>query len=128
MRFYTCLQRTDLTKCLDSGLSGYTAANERNSARLLKEVDMLAAPPRKLIDDVAERTGLRRSAVKDVLIAAFEIIKESAETGSVMIRGFGTFHTATRAGCTRPSPSNPDLVIEVPPTKRLALRAPADRI
>ena len=63
-----------------------------------------------------------------MLIAAFESIKAEAATGSIMIRGFGTFHTATRAGCVRPSPSDTSKIIEVPPTKRLALRSPADRL
>ncbi len=89
---------------------------------------MIAAPPRKLISDVSRKTGLTREQVKDALIAAFEQIKSDAADGSIMIRGFGTFHTATRAGCTRPSPSDVSRVIEVPPTKRLALRSPADRL
>lgn len=89
---------------------------------------MITAPPRKLISQIAKVTGVRRSAVQSVLVAAFETIKEEAAEGSVMIRGFGTFHTATRAGCVRPSPSDTSRMIEVPPTKRLALRAPADRL
>ena len=89
---------------------------------------MIAAPPRKLIQFVSKATGISKGSVKSVLAAAFENIKAEAETGTVMVRGFGTFHTATRAGCTRPSPSNPSVTIDVPPTKRLALRAPADRI
>jgi nucleoid DNA-binding protein len=89
---------------------------------------MITAPPRKLVSQVAKQTGVRRSAVQAVLIAAFETIKEEAAKGSIMIRGFGTFHTATRAGCVRPSPSDVSKMIEVPPTKRLALRSPADRL
>ena len=89
---------------------------------------MITAPPRKLIDEVARKTGMRRSAVKAALITAFEVIKNEAASGSIMIRGFGTFHTAVRAGCTRPSPSDTARIIEVPATKRLALRSPADRL
>lgn len=89
---------------------------------------MITAPPRKLVAQIAKQTGVRRSAVQNVLIAAFEAIKAEAAEGPVMIRGFGTFHTATRAGCVRPSPSDVNRMIEVPPTKRLALRAPADRL
>lgn len=89
---------------------------------------MIAAPPRKLVQAVSKATGISKGSVKSVLIAALENIKAESEEGTVMIRGFGTFHTATRAGCTRPSPSDPSKTIEVPPTKRLALRAPADRI
>ena len=89
---------------------------------------MITAPPRKLVSQIAKETGVRRSAVQAVLIAAFESIKAEAAIGSIMIRGFGTFHTATRAGCVRPSPSDTSKIIEVPPTKRLALRSPADRL
>jgi nucleoid DNA-binding protein len=89
---------------------------------------MITAPPRKLVSQISKQTGVRRSAVEAVLIAAFETIKEEAAEGSVMIRGFGTFHTATRAGCVRPSPSDTSRTIVVPPTRRLALRAPADRL
>jgi nucleoid DNA-binding protein len=89
---------------------------------------MITAPPRKLVSTVAKETGIRRSAVQAVLVAVFEQIKNEAANGSIMIRGFGTFHTATRAGCTRPSPSDTTKIIEVPPTKRLALRSPADRL
>jgi nucleoid DNA-binding protein len=88
---------------------------------------MITAPPKKLIDRVARRTGMTRGVVKAALVAAFEEIKNEAATGSIMIRGFGTFHTAIRAGCTRPSPSDVSRIIEVPPTKRLALRSTADR-
>jgi len=89
---------------------------------------MIATPPRRLVASVARATGLRADEVKAALVAAFEAIKAEAASGSIMIRGFGTFHTATRAGCVRPSPSDTSRVIEVPPTKRLALRSPADRI
>jgi nucleoid DNA-binding protein len=89
---------------------------------------MIAAPPRKLINDIARKTGIHRDAVKDILVTAFEEIKTAAADGTVMVRGFGTFHTATRAGCTRPSPSDSSRIIDVPATKRLALRAPADRL
>ena len=89
---------------------------------------MIAAPPRKLIAQVSKETGLKPDAVRAALVAAFEQIKTEAATGSIMIRGFGTFHTATRAGCVRPSPSDTSRMIEVPPTRRLALRSPADRL
>ena len=89
---------------------------------------MITAPPRKLVSEIAKQTGIRRSAVQAVLVAAFEAIKNEAASGSIMIRGFGTFHTATRAGCVRPSPSDTSKIIEVPPTRRLALRSPADRL
>jgi nucleoid DNA-binding protein len=89
---------------------------------------MITAPPRKLVAQIAKQTGVRRSAVESVLIAAFETIKEEAAESPVMIRGFGTFHTATRAGCVRPSPSDVSKMIKIPPTKRLALRSPADRL
>ena len=89
---------------------------------------MIATPPRRLVASVARATGLRADEVKAALVAAFEAIKEEAASGSIMIRGFGTFHTATRAGCVRPSPSDTSRVIEVPPTRRLALRSPADRL
>ena len=89
---------------------------------------MIAAPPRKLIDTVAEKSGVRRSVAKAVLIAAFEEIKAGAATGTVMIRGFGTFHTARRAGCKRPLPSDVTRIIDVPATQRLALRAPSEEV
>jgi nucleoid DNA-binding protein len=89
---------------------------------------MIASPPRKLIHTVAKKTGLRSWQVKEALVAALEEIKADAAIGSVMIRGFGTFHTATRAGCIRPSPSDPTRTIEVPSTKRLALRSTADKL
>ena len=87
---------------------------------------MRAAPPKKLIDAVADRCGIRRSVAKVVLTEAFEEIKARSARGNLMIRGFGTFHTATRAGCVRPLPSDPTRTITVPSTKRLALRAPSD--
>jgi nucleoid DNA-binding protein len=89
---------------------------------------MITAPPRKLVSRVAKKTGLKMEYVRDVLVAAFEQIKDEAATGSIMIRGFGTFHTATRAGCVRPSPSDTSKIIEVPSTRRLTLRSPSDRI
>ena len=87
---------------------------------------MISAPPRKLIVDIARTTGVKRDTVKRILVATFETIKNEAETGHVMVRGFGTFHTAKRAGCVRPSPSDTSKMIEVPPTKRLALRSAAE--
>jgi nucleoid DNA-binding protein len=89
---------------------------------------MKAIPPRRLIDAVAEDLGVRRSVVHDVLVSAFEAIKDEAAEKDVMVRGFGTFYTATRVGCVRPSPSDVERLINVPTTKRLALRSPADRL
>lgn len=89
---------------------------------------MKAIPPRRLVAAVADEIGVKADTVRDVLISALEAIKQEAAEKDVMIRGFGTFHTATRAGCVRSSPSDLERTIVVPSTKRLALRSPAERI
>jgi nucleoid DNA-binding protein len=89
---------------------------------------MKAIPPRRLVDAVSGSLGVAKSVVNDVLVAAFEAIKEESAAKDVMIRGFGTFYTATRAGCVRPSPSDVERTITIPTTRRLALRSPADRL
>lgn len=88
---------------------------------------MTIHPPRKLITSVARRTGISEPDVRTVLEIAFHDIKMAAATGTVTVRGFGTFHTTVRrGGYSRKSPSFPEMTIYVPTTRRLALRTIAE--
>lgn len=79
--------------------------------------------PQKLIDSVAAQTKQPPEIIKEILDTALNDIAVTASTGTLMIRNFGTFYTAHRKGCVRPSPAFPDRIINVPDTQRLALRA-----
>lgn len=69
----------------------------------------------KLIEMVAEKTGLNKQMVETVIDAMLDTIVKSMQSGeSVNLTGFGRFSPRTRAARVGVDPQSPDKRIQVP--------------
>lgn len=84
--------------------------------------------PRLLLADVAKDVDMPVNLVKEVVETALAHIAARAQTSNVMIRGFGTFYTARRAGYVRAGMDDPKATMKIPTTERLALRSAPRRL
>jgi DNA-binding protein HU-beta len=77
-----------------------------------------------LIEVVAERTGLTKKMVSDVLDAAIGAITGALRNNqNVTVTGFGTFRVSLRKARSGVSPRNPKERIQIPALKVPAFKA-----
>lgn len=78
----------------------------------------------ELIDALAERLGLSKRLVAEVLEGLVATITAELKKGNnVTVTGFGTFRVSHRAARSGVSPRNPNQRIEIPALKVPAFRA-----
>jgi len=78
----------------------------------------------ELIDAVAEKLGLSKRLVTEILEGLIKTITGELKKGdNVTITGFGTFRVSNRAARSGVSPRNPQERIQIPALKIPAFRA-----
>lgn len=78
----------------------------------------------ELIEAVADKTGLTKKMVGDVLDAAISTITSALRLGqNVTVTGFGTFRVSTRKARSGVSPRDPEQRIQIPALKVPAFKA-----
>ena len=77
-----------------------------------------------LIDSVAGKTGLSKSASGDAVDAVISSIQGALSTGgSVSLVGFGTFSVVQRAARTGRNPREPGKILQIPASKAVKFKA-----